>query len=160
MDKKVISLLKTQCFIDGQWVGKPEISVTNKATGEEIAKVPRLGTKETKQAIDAAAKAFVTWSRLLAKERSVILRRWFDLQIQHADELALLLTSEQGKPLAEAKGEILYGAAFTEFYVGRLELDRSAPHRGDPGEDFHAGRHRDDQCRAHEIGARVNVDAG
>ncbi len=117
MDKKVISLLKTQCFIDGQWVGKPEISVTNKATGEEIAKVPRLGTKETKQAIDAAAKAFVTWSRLLAKERSVILRRWFDLQIQHADELALLLTSEQGKPLAEAKGEILYGAAFTEFYA-------------------------------------------
>ena len=117
MDKKVISLLKTQCFIDGQWVGKPEISVTNKATGEEIAKVPRLGTKETKQAIDAAAKAFVTWSRLLAKERSVILRRWFDLQIQHADELALLLTSEQGKPLAEAKGEIIYGASFTEFYA-------------------------------------------
>ena len=117
MDKKVISLLKTQCFIDGQWVGKPEISVTNKATGEEIAKVPRLGTKETKQAIDAAAKAFVSWSRLLAKERSVILRRWFDLQIQHADELALLLTSEQGKPLAEAKGEIIYGASFTEFYA-------------------------------------------
>ena len=104
MDKKVISLLKTQCFIDGQWVGKPEISVTNKATGEEIAKVPRLGATETKQAIDAAAKAFVAWSRLLAKERSNIMRRWFDLQIQHADELALLLTSEQGKPLAEAKG--------------------------------------------------------
>ena len=117
MDTKVISLLKTQCFINGQWVGTPEIPVINKATGEEIAKVPRLGTKETKDAIDAAAAAFGPWSRLLAKERSIIMRRWFDLQIAHADELALLLTSEQGKPLAEAKGEILYGAAFTEFYA-------------------------------------------
>ena len=117
MDKKVISLLKTQCFIDGQWVGKPEISVTNKATGEEIAKVPRLGAKEAHQAVDAAAKAFGPWSKLLAKERANILRKWFDLQIAHADELALLLTSEQGKPLAEAKGEIIYGASFTEFYA-------------------------------------------
>ena len=117
MDKKVISLLKTQCFINGQWIGTPEIPVINKATGEEIAKVPRLGAKETKDAIDAAAAAFGPWSRLLAKERSIIMRRWFDLQIAHADELALLLTSEQGKPLAEAKGEILYGAAFTEFYA-------------------------------------------
>jgi succinate-semialdehyde dehydrogenase/glutarate-semialdehyde dehydrogenase len=79
MDKKVITLLKTQCFIDGQWVGKPEIAVTNPATGEEIAKVPRLGTAETKQAIDAAEKAFKSWSKLLAKERAAILRRWFDL---------------------------------------------------------------------------------
>ncbi|HEX4892857.1 MAG TPA: aldehyde dehydrogenase family protein, partial [Hyphomicrobiaceae bacterium] len=117
MDKQVITLLKTQCFIDGQWVGTPEIPVTNKATGEEIAKVPRFGTKETKQAIDAAEKAFGPWSKLLAKERAAILRRWFDLQIAHADELALLLTSEQGKPLAEAKGEIIYGASFTEFYA-------------------------------------------
>ncbi len=117
MDKKVITLLKNQCFIDGKWVGKPEIPVTNPATGEEIAKVPRSGTAETKQAIDAAEKAFKTWSKLLAKERSAILRKWFDLQIAHADELALLLTSEQGKPLAEARGEIIYGASFTEFYA-------------------------------------------
>jgi succinate-semialdehyde dehydrogenase / glutarate-semialdehyde dehydrogenase len=117
MDKKVITLLKTQWFINGQWVGTPEIPVTNKATGEEIAKVPRFGTKETKEAIDAAEKAFGPWSKLLAKERAAVLRRWFDLQIAHADELALLLTSEQGKPLAEAKGEIIYGASFTEFYA-------------------------------------------
>jgi len=117
MDKKVISLLKTQCFINGQWVGKPEIPVVNKATGEEIAKVPRFGAKETHQAVDAAEAAFGPWSRMLAKERSAILRRWFDLQMQHADELALLLTSEQGKPLAEARGEIVYGASFTEFYA-------------------------------------------
>ena len=117
MDKKVITLLKTQCFIDGKWVGTPEIPVTNPATGEEIAKVPRLGTAETKQAIDAAEKAFKPWSQLLAKERAAILRKWFDLQVAHADELALLLTSEQGKPLAEARGEIIYGASFTEFYA-------------------------------------------
>ncbi len=117
MDKKVISLLKTQCFIDGKWVGTPEIDVTNPATGEVLGKVPRLGKAETIQAIDAAEKAFGPWSRLLAKERSAILRKWFDLQIAHADELALLLTSEQGKPLAEAKGEIIYGASFTEFYA-------------------------------------------
>ena len=117
MDKKVITLLKTQCFINGQWVGKPEIPVTNKATGEEIAKVPRFGAKEAREAVDAAEAAFGPWSRLLAKERSAILRRWFDLQVAHADELALLLTSEQGKPLAEARGEIMYGASFTEFYA-------------------------------------------
>src|SRR5512138_344480 len=117
MDKKVITLLKNQCYIDGKWVGTPEIPVTNPATGEEIAKVPRLGTAETKQAIDAAEKAFPAWSKLLAKERSAILRKWFDLQVAHADELALLLTSEQGKPLAEARGEIIYGASFTEFYA-------------------------------------------
>jgi succinate-semialdehyde dehydrogenase/glutarate-semialdehyde dehydrogenase len=117
MDKKVVTLLKTQCYIDGQWVGKPEIPVTNPATGEEIARVPRLGTAETKVAIDAAEKAFGPWSRLLAKERAAILRKWFDLQIAHADELALILTSEQGKPLPEARGEVVYGASFTEFYA-------------------------------------------
>jgi succinate-semialdehyde dehydrogenase/glutarate-semialdehyde dehydrogenase len=117
MDKKVVTLLKTQCYIDGQWVGKPEIPVTNPATGEEIARVPRLGTAETKIAIDAAEKAFGPWSRLLAKERAAILRKWFDLQIAHADELALILTSEQGKPLPEARGEVVYGASFTEFYA-------------------------------------------
>ncbi len=117
MDKKMSSLLKTQCFVNGAWVGTPEIAVTNPATGEEIAKVPRFGAKETREAIDAAEKAFQTWSRMLAKERSAIMRRWFDLQVAHADELAFILTSEQGKPLAEARGEIMYGASFTEFYA-------------------------------------------
>ena len=117
MDKKVITLLKTQAYIDGAWVGEPTMAVTDKATGEEIARVPALGTAETKRAIEAAHRAFGPWSRRLAKERSQILRRWYELIIEHADELALLLTTEQGKPLAEAKGEILYGAGFVELFA-------------------------------------------
>ncbi len=110
LDKKVITLLRTQAYIDGAWVGTPQTPVTDKATGEEIARVPDLGAAETKAAIAAAHRAFGPWSRLLAKERATILRRWYELIVEHADELALLLTKEQGKPLSEAKGEILYGA--------------------------------------------------
>jgi succinate-semialdehyde dehydrogenase/glutarate-semialdehyde dehydrogenase len=117
MDKTLISLLKTQAFIDGAWIGEPRMAVTDKATGEEIARVPDMGAAETNAAIDAAHRAFPAWSKLLAKERSKILRRWYELIIEHADELALLLTKEQGKPLAEAKGEIVYGAAFVELYA-------------------------------------------
>jgi succinate-semialdehyde dehydrogenase / glutarate-semialdehyde dehydrogenase len=117
MDKKVITLLKTQAYIDGAWVGTPQMAVTDKATGEEIARVPALGAAETKAAIEAAHLAFKPWSGLLAKERSKILRRWYELIIEHADELALLLSKEQGKPLAEAKGEILYGAGFVELFA-------------------------------------------
>ena len=87
------------------------------ATGDVIAKVPDLGAAETRAAIEAAHRAFPGWSKLLAKDRSKILRRWYDLIIAHADELALLLTKEQGKPLAEAKGEIIYGANFVEFFA-------------------------------------------
>ncbi len=92
MDKKVITLLKTQAYIDGAWVGEPTTPVTDKATGEVIAHVPALGAAETKQAIAAAHEAFTPWSQLLAKERSLVLRRWYNLIIEHADELALLLT--------------------------------------------------------------------
>ncbi len=117
MDKKVITLLRTQAYIDGAWVGQPTMPVTDKATGEEIARVPALGAAETKQAIEAAHRAFKPWAGLLAKERSKILRRWYELIVEHADDLALLLTKEQGKPLAEAKGEILYGAGFVELFA-------------------------------------------
>jgi succinate-semialdehyde dehydrogenase/glutarate-semialdehyde dehydrogenase len=117
MDKNVITLLKTQAFIDGAWVGEPRMPVIDKATGEEIARVPAMGAAETNAAIAAAHRAFPAWSRLLAKERSRIIRRWYDLIIEHADELALLLTKEQGKPLAEARGEIIYGAAFVELFA-------------------------------------------
>jgi len=117
MDKKVITLLKTQAYIDGAWVGAPTMPVTDKATGEEIARVPALGAAETKAAVEAAHRAFKPWSQRLAKERSQILRRWYDLIVEHADELALLLTTEQGKPLAEAKGEIRYGAGFVELFA-------------------------------------------
>jgi succinate-semialdehyde dehydrogenase/glutarate-semialdehyde dehydrogenase len=117
MDKPTISLIRSQCYIDGAWVGEPTVPVTNKATGETIAKVPSLGEAETRAAIEAANRALPAWSNMLAKERSKRVRQWFDLMMEHADELALLLTSEQGKPLAEAKGEIVYAAGFVEFFA-------------------------------------------
>src|SRR5512134_780632 len=116
MDKNVLSLLKQQAFIDGVWTGEPRLAVSDKATGDVIARVPDLGREETGAAIEAAHRAFPGWSRMLAKERARMLRRWYELILEHADELALLLTKEQGKPLAEAKGEIVYGAGFIEFF--------------------------------------------
>ncbi len=117
MDKPTISLVRNQCYVAGQWVGEPKVPVTNKATGDVITRVPDLGEAETRSAIEAAGRAFPAWSKLLAKERSKRIRRWFELMIEHADELALLLTNEQGKPLAEAKGEILYAAGFVEWFA-------------------------------------------
>lgn len=117
MDKNVITLLKTQSYIDGKWVGEGKFPVRDKATGDEIAKVADLGEKETTAAIEAAHRAMPAWAKLTGKERSVILRRWFDLIVAHVDELALLLTREQGKPLSEARGEIMYGASFVEFFA-------------------------------------------
>ena len=108
---------KTQCLIDGKWIGEGETPITNPANDEQIALVPNMGADETNQAIAAAQKAFGTWSKTLAKERSAILRRWYDLMVANADELGALLTREQGKPLAEAKGEILYAASFIEYYA-------------------------------------------
>ncbi len=111
------SLLKQQCFINGEWTGAPGFEVTNPATGEVIAHVPKFGRAETAKAIAAAKAAFPAWSGRTAKERSAVLRRWFDLQIEHADDLAAIMTAEQGKPLPEARGEITYGASFVEFYA-------------------------------------------
>ena len=108
MDTPVISLLRQQAYIDGAWVGTPTMPVLDKATGELIARVPEMGAAETRAAIDAAERAFKPWAKLLAKERSAILRRWYELILAHADELALLLTREQGKPLSEAKGEMTW----------------------------------------------------
>lgn len=117
MDKPVISLLRTQCYVDGRWVGEPALPVTDPATGEEIAKVPLMSAEDTRAAIAAAERAQPAWAGMLAKERANILRRWYNLQMEHADELALLMTTEQGKPLAEAKGEVTYAASFVEFYA-------------------------------------------
>mgnify|MGYP001828296735 FL=1 len=110
-------LVKTQAFIDGVWVGEATMPVIDKATGEAIAKVPEMGAAEAREAIEAAHRAFGGWSNTIAKERSKILRRWYDLIIENAEELAVLLSCEQGKPLAEARGEITYGSGFVEYFA-------------------------------------------
>ncbi|MCW2309479.1 NAD-dependent succinate-semialdehyde dehydrogenase [Rhodobium gokarnense] len=111
------SLLKEQCYVNGQWVGEPAMAVTDPATGAELAKVPEFGAEETREAIDKAKAAFPAWAKKTAKERSAVLRRWFDLMLENKDDLALLMTSEQGKPLTEAAGEIVYAASFIEFFA-------------------------------------------
>ena len=112
------SLLKTLCYIDGQWVGEgaPQIKVTDPATDEVIATVPSLGANETRTALKAAERAQKEWAARPAKERAAVLRRWFDLMMANQEDLGAILTAEQGKPLAEAKGEVAYAAAFIEFY--------------------------------------------
>lgn len=113
------TLLKTRCFINGEWVGAdaPQIDVTDPATGDLIATVPSLGAKDTREAIDAAHRAQKDWAARPAKERAAVMRRWFDLMMENQDDLAAILTAEQGKPLAEAKGEIAYAASFIEYYA-------------------------------------------
>ncbi|QYF95639.1 NADP-dependent succinate-semialdehyde dehydrogenase [Massilia sp. PAMC28688] len=114
------SLLKETCLIDGQWRGAGQgatITVTNPATGEALGTVPRMGAGEARQAIEAASAAWPAWRSKTAKERSVILRKWHDLMLENADDLALIMTAEQGKPLAESKGEITYAAAFIEWFA-------------------------------------------
>jgi succinate-semialdehyde dehydrogenase/glutarate-semialdehyde dehydrogenase len=111
------SLLKSQCLVDGAWLGEGVDEIHNPATGALLAKVPRFGRAETDGAIEAAARAFGPWAKKLPKERAAILRRWFDLIIGNRDDIALIMTSEQGKPLAEARGEVDYAASFVEFYA-------------------------------------------
>lgn len=119
-DLKNKSLFKQQCFIDGQWLNADNgqvIQVVNPATDEIIGTVPKMGGNETKKAIKAAQTAQIAWRKKTAKERSVILRRWYELMEENKDDLALILTLEQGKPLAEAKGEIQYGASYLEWFA-------------------------------------------
>lgn len=114
------SLLKQQCYINGAWLDADSgqtIAVNNPATGEIVAHVPQMGTAETRRAIEAADKALVIWRAKLAKERAAILRKFFDLMMANQDDLAAILTVEQGKPLTEAKGEIAYGASFLEWFA-------------------------------------------
>jgi succinate-semialdehyde dehydrogenase/glutarate-semialdehyde dehydrogenase len=111
------SLLKDRCYIGGAWTGEPADAVDNPATGELVGRVPHFGETEAVRAVEAAEEVFKTWSRSLAKERSRILRRWFELILENKEDLALLMTSEQGKPLTEARGEVDYAASFVEFYA-------------------------------------------
>lgn len=117
MDTNAQRLIRQQCYIGGTWAGDSKDAVTNPATGEEIARVPDAGAEGARAAVEAASQAFGSWSKLLAKERATVLRRWFDLITANTEALANLLTAEQGKPLAEARGEIAYGASFVEFYA-------------------------------------------
>lgn len=114
------SLLKSQCFINGQWVDATEGAiqeVRNPATGRLICTVPDADSEQAQQAIDAAEQAFDGWKNRTAEDRANVLRRWFELMLQHQDDLALIMTSEQGKPLAEAKGEIAYAASYIQWFA-------------------------------------------
>jgi succinate-semialdehyde dehydrogenase/glutarate-semialdehyde dehydrogenase len=117
---KDASLLRAQAFIAGEWQDAADGStfeVRNPATGGVLGRVPNLGAAQTRLAIEAANHAWQAWRTQTAKERAAVLRRWYQLMLDHADDLALILTTEQGKPLAEAKGEIQYAASFLEWFA-------------------------------------------
>jgi len=113
------SLFRMQCYIDGAWVdadSKKTFDVDNPATGEMLGHVPDMGGAETRRAIEAANRAFASWKKVPAKQRAAVMRKWHDLMLANADDLALLMTLEQGKPLAESKGEVGYAASFLEWF--------------------------------------------
>lgn len=113
-------LLRAQAYIDGQWVDADSgetFAVENPATGEVLAEVACCGGAETRRAIEAAGRAFEQWRHTTAKERAALLRRWFDLMMQSQEDLAQMMTAEQGKPLFEARGEIAYGASYVEWFA-------------------------------------------
>ena len=113
------SLIKSQAYINGQWVDADSgetLAVTNPATGEVLTQVAKCGTAETRRMIEAAETAQKAWAKTTAKERAAVLRNWFNLMMENQEDLAQLLTAEQGKPLAEARGEIAYGANYAEWF--------------------------------------------
>jgi len=114
------ALLRDRAYIDGEWVSAADGSmfkVTNPADGSLVTEVPQLGIAETKAAIEAANVAWPAWRRKTAKERAAILRRWYDLMVANRDDLAAIMTAEQGKPLTESAGEVMYGASFIEWFA-------------------------------------------
>lgn len=120
LDLKNPALLREQSYINGQWVSAADDStfaVTNPADGSLVAHVPQLGVDDARQAIEAANAAWPAWRARTAKDRAGILRRWFDLMLANKDDLAAIMTAEQGKPLAESAGEIMYGASFIEWFA-------------------------------------------
>jgi len=119
MKLKTPGLFKRNCFINGQWRdnGRATLQIHNPSKGTLVGEVPKMGAKETKEAIEAAYEAFPGWSGKTAKERSHILQRWYELILDHIDDLAAILTTEQGKPFSEAQGEIRYGANFIQWFA-------------------------------------------
>src|ERR1700678_4483223 len=113
-------LLREMCYIDGGWApadGGGTVAVHNPATAEKLGVVPNMGAAECRRAIASAGTALPAWAARTAKDRALVLRRWFDLLLVHQDDLAMLMTAEQGKPLAESKGEIAYAASFIEWFA-------------------------------------------
>jgi len=120
LELKDPSLLKQQAFIDGLWVSADSgetFAVTNPATGEELARIPQMGAAEAERAVLAAHRAFKPWKRKTAKERAELLQRWYALMLENQEDLARLLTAEQGKPLAEARGELGNGMSFVQWFA-------------------------------------------
>ena len=120
MPLRETTLFRQQCYVAGSWIDADRGAVsliTNPATGEALGQVPELGAAETRRAIEAAHAALSGWRALTAQARATILRRWFNLLLEHQEDLATLMTSEQGKPLAEARGEIAYAASFLEWFA-------------------------------------------
>ena len=120
LELKDPKLFREQCYIDGKWVDADSgatFQVTNPASGEALGTVPRMGAAEARRAIDAAERAWPAWRAKTAKERAVILRKWFDLMMANQEDLAQIMTAEQGKPLTESRGEIAYGASFIEWFA-------------------------------------------
>jgi succinate-semialdehyde dehydrogenase/glutarate-semialdehyde dehydrogenase len=130
-------LLRESGYVDGAWLPADDgatTAVRNPANGDELGTIPRMGATETRRAIAAAARAFPAWSARTAKDRATVLKRWFDLMLAHQDDLATLMTAEQGKPLAESKGEITYAASFIEWFAEegkRLYGDVIPAHQAD-----------------------------
>ena len=120
MQLKDKSLFRQQCYVDGAWIDADsgaEIEVTNPANNQVLGHIPKLGADETRRAIEAAERAWPAWRAKTAKERANLLRNWFNLMLENQEDLAVLMTLEQGKPLAEAMGEIVYGASFVEWFA-------------------------------------------
>jgi succinate-semialdehyde dehydrogenase/glutarate-semialdehyde dehydrogenase len=114
------NLFRQQCYINGNWLDADSgesIDVTNPATGEKLGTVPKMGAEETRRAIEAAEEAFSSWRRTTAYEKSQVLRRWFDLMMEHKEDLSIIMTAEQGKPINESRGEINYAASYIEWFA-------------------------------------------
>src|ERR1700739_1609555 len=128
-------LFRQQAYVGGKWadaLNRGTIKVDNPATGEVLGTVPRMGAEETRQAIDAANKALPAWRAKTAKERAQVLRKWFDLMMANQEDLATLMTAEQGKPLAKSRGEIASAASFIEWFgeEGKLLYGDTIPSHG------------------------------
>lgn len=137
MQLRKAELIREQCYVDGEWISADTgstLAVRNPATGEVLGHVPALGKNETRSAIAAAERAYPAWRRMTAKERSIRLRRWFDLIMENQEDLAVIMTAEQGKPLSESRGEIAYAASFVEWFAeeGKRVYGDTIP-MGQPG---------------------------